>query len=226
LLAQIRGLGETMQDFDEDDRCCDALRVIHIASDLIDTQLIDASVLDRDDPQLHIANVGFDACALLIAADSYPDQQFEGGRSALILHASRILGALTDLHCSGPEGLSMVPALRAATNGNWIDHAKIACDAISERLYTAYELENDRPGNDDAGWLLDLAADQLGFFSMGDSADKDEFEITVYRTMALIKGIKHLPGPGLSGSALALVDQAFARLELLASTLAAFRARQ
>jgi hypothetical protein len=227
LLTQIRGLGETMQDFDEDDRCCDALRVIHIASDLIDTQLIDAAVLDMDDPQLHIANVAFDASALLIAADSYPDQRFEGARSALILHASRILDALTDLHCSGPEGSSMVPALRATTkHGNWIEHAKIERDAISEALYAAYETDQTRDDNADAGWLLDMAGDLLGLFSIDDSLDRDEFEIAVFRTMALIKGIKHLPGPGLSGSALALVDQAFARLELLASTLAAFRARQ
>jgi hypothetical protein len=119
-VAARDALGELLKamrehdDFEEDDRCCDALRVVSVASDLINQNLIDASVLDMEAPQLHIANVGFDACALLIAATCYQDQDFGRVRSDLSLHATRILGALTDLHSSGPDGLRFAPALQAA----------------------------------------------------------------------------------------------------------------
>jgi hypothetical protein len=113
---------------------------------------------------------------------------------------------------------------RPSISDGWFAPAKTARDDISELLYTAYEIEQDRPGNDDAGWLLDMAADKLGTFDMAADSDQEAFENAVYQTIALIKGVKHIPGAGMSVSALALVDQAFAKLEALAGFLCGSRA--
>lgn len=102
-------------DFEEDDRCCDALRIVSVASDLIDT-MIGAPMPDMEGVQLRIANVGFDVKALLIAASAYPEpeQRFAKVRTALLCHAIRILDELTNMNCSGPDGLRFAPALQSA----------------------------------------------------------------------------------------------------------------
>lgn len=99
----------------EDDECSDALRVLQVAATLPDFGQLGLDTLSEKDPQNHVANAAFDVAALLNAGLHYPKQWFGHERRLLLGAALRVIDVLTLLHCSGPDGPALVPALRAIT---------------------------------------------------------------------------------------------------------------
>ena len=107
-----------------------------------------------------------------------------------------------------------------AATGAWWDRSAQAREDIVELLYAAYAIEIERGiDNADALYLIDMAGDTLGLFSLSEEAVKDDFTTAAHRAAALINGAKHVPGPHLTIASLTLLAQAYTLIDSLTDYL-------
>ena len=107
-----------------------------------------------------------------------------------------------------------------AATGAWRDRSVQAREDIVELLYAAYAIEIERGiDNADALYLIDMAGDTLGLFSLSEEAVKDDFTTAAHRAAALINGAKHVPGPHLTIASLTLLAQAYTLIDSLTDYL-------
>ncbi|MBT2322559.1 hypothetical protein J7E62_09395 [Variovorax paradoxus] len=98
----------------EDERCTDALRVVRLASDIVDFHMVDGETHKLPDPAIRIAGAMFDTIAMLTAALHYPGQTFGPVRTSMILAGIDVCRKVVSIHFEGDQGPDFVPDLLEA----------------------------------------------------------------------------------------------------------------